>query len=132
MGIFQNSYILYFSEAPCALTYEGQLRLTYALLANYMAKCQMISGPYGPIFFLGKVLFLKCFFAEVHYDPCSIIPFRVRTWISLLLQSGLLSRQCHVPLYIDGHVHRYARQIGVVQLGDCFDTDTLRIITNLP
>ena len=25
-------------------------RLTYALLANYMAKCQMSSGPFGPIF----------------------------------------------------------------------------------
>ena len=29
---------------------HGPLRLTYALLANYMAKCQMSSGPYGPIF----------------------------------------------------------------------------------
>ena len=31
---------------------HGPLRLTYALLANYMAKCQMSSGPYGPIFFI--------------------------------------------------------------------------------
>ena len=31
----------------------GPLRLTYALLANYMAKCQMSSGPYGPIFNIG-------------------------------------------------------------------------------
>ena len=29
---------------------HGPLRLTYTLLANYMAKCQMSSGPYGPIF----------------------------------------------------------------------------------
>ena len=29
---------------------HGPLRLTYAFLANYMAKCQMSSGPYGPIF----------------------------------------------------------------------------------
>ena len=29
---------------------HGPLRLTYALLANYMAKCQMSSGPYGPNF----------------------------------------------------------------------------------
>ena len=28
---------------------HGPLRVTYALLANYMAKCQMSSGPYGPI-----------------------------------------------------------------------------------
>ena len=28
---------------------HGPLRLTYALLANYMAKCQMTCGPYGPI-----------------------------------------------------------------------------------
>ena len=28
---------------------HGPLRLTYALLANYMAKCQMSSSPYGPI-----------------------------------------------------------------------------------
>ena len=31
---------------------HGPLRLTYALLANYMAKCQMSSGRYGPIFLL--------------------------------------------------------------------------------
>ena len=29
---------------------HGPLRLTYALLTNYMAKCQMSSGPFGPIF----------------------------------------------------------------------------------
>ena len=34
---------------------HGPLRLTYALLANYMAKCQMSSGPYGPIFTHGIV-----------------------------------------------------------------------------
>ena len=28
---------------------HGPLRPTYALLANYMAKCQMSSGLYGPI-----------------------------------------------------------------------------------
>ena len=50
MGIFQNSYILYFSEAPFALTYAWSTNANYALLANYMAKCQMSSGPYGPIF----------------------------------------------------------------------------------
>ena len=35
---------------------HGPLRLTYALLANYMAKCQMSSGPYGPIFIISNGL----------------------------------------------------------------------------
>ena len=28
----------------------GPLRLSYVLLANNVPKCQMSSGPYGPIF----------------------------------------------------------------------------------
>ena len=38
---------------------HGSLRLTYALLANYMAKCQMSSGPYGPIFLCNPLLNIK-------------------------------------------------------------------------
>ena len=46
---------------------HGPLRLTYALLANYMAKCQMSSGPYGPIF-----IKRRC----VKYDnQCVVIPY---------------------------------------------------------
>ena len=53
---------------------HGPLRLTYALLANYLAKCQMSSGPYGPIFnhktlekyyfcslFIGLQIIFACF-----------------------------------------------------------------------
>ena len=29
---------------------HGPLRLSFALLVNYVAKCQMSCGPYGPIF----------------------------------------------------------------------------------
>ena len=29
----------------------GPLRLSFALLANYVPKCQMSSGPHGPIFY---------------------------------------------------------------------------------
>ena len=35
---------------------HGPLRLTYALLANDMAKCQMSSGPCGPIFIISNGL----------------------------------------------------------------------------
>ena len=35
---------------------HGPLRPTYALLANYMAKYQMSSGPYGPIFYMNCLL----------------------------------------------------------------------------
>ena len=31
--------------------FAGPLRLSCVLLANYVPKCQMNSGPYGPIFF---------------------------------------------------------------------------------
>ena len=42
---------IYSSEAPCALTYmHDPLKLSLALLANCVPKCQMSSGPYGPIF----------------------------------------------------------------------------------
>ena len=47
---------------------HGSLRQTYALLANYMAKCQMSSGPYGPIFF-SKVLLL-----DVESNNADILP----------------------------------------------------------
>ena len=45
---------------------HGPLRLTYALLANYMAKCQMSSGSYGPIFILVLIAFTVCLGRELH------------------------------------------------------------------
>ena len=48
MTILFEIHILFTSHS-CALTY-GPLRLSCVFLANYMPKCQMSSGPYGPIF----------------------------------------------------------------------------------
>ena len=47
---FLNPYTLYFYKS-CAFTYLPQ-RLSCVLLTNYVPKCQMSSGPYGPILFL--------------------------------------------------------------------------------
>ena len=45
---FLNPHAPYFSKTSCALTY-GLLRPSCVFLANYVLKCQMSSGPYGPI-----------------------------------------------------------------------------------
>ena len=45
---FLEIHILFASDS-CALTF-GPLRLSCVFLANYMPKCQMSSGPNGPIF----------------------------------------------------------------------------------
>ena len=37
---------------------HGQLRLSFALSANYVPKCQMSSGPYGPIFDVGMDIYV--------------------------------------------------------------------------
>ena len=63
---------------------HGPLRLTYALLVNYMVKCQMSSGPYGPIFtllvhfaYLVKLTYLSTFdnvrsYCKVTFVTCCI------------------------------------------------------------
>ena len=38
---------------------HGPLRLSYTLLANYMPKCQMSSGPNGPIIIENLAVSLK-------------------------------------------------------------------------
>ena len=54
---------------------HGPLRLSYALLANYMAKCQMSSGPYGPIFIGLMPLFsLFCSFGDKSMVIMAVVP----------------------------------------------------------
>ena len=54
---------------------HGPLRLTYALLANYMAKCQMSSGPYGPIFIGCDIFFSTgCFWSFLLFLATVSIP----------------------------------------------------------
>ena len=43
-------FVSMFLKFICSLLMHSPLKLSYALLANYMPKCQMSSGPYGPIF----------------------------------------------------------------------------------
>ena len=52
---------------------HGPLRLTCALLANYMVKCQMSSGPYGPILSNVQLIFhIVLFFFQIQLHGTAV------------------------------------------------------------
>ena len=86
----------------------GPLRLSFALLANYVPKCQMSSGPHGPIFL------------ELEYCPFSYCPKTftdlqsniyhqeevhrsVKTWMCPICEINFVSEGCSTRHVLSFH-----------------------------
>ena len=87
----------------------GPLRLSFELLANYVPKCQMSSGPHGPIFYFQKLFTNKnsyfYFVLQVYPIKCCFgLPFYLTQYfifvlISNISEANVNSVHCTNPLH---------------------------------
>ena len=76
---------------------HGPLRLGFALLANYVGKCQMSCGPYGPIFFTQTCSFVYAMFLFRWQIITKIVNFRFCLSTECLTTTFLLTFTVNVP-----------------------------------